>query len=152
VKWPFPSPCRCRAAPIRLRVGKPAADAARLRKSQIAGHERHQYDSVEDFWPTYIAEHSRPLTRWLHFIGTTNMAIWILVALTRRRPWLLLPGLISSYAFAWTGHFLVERNRPATFRHPVLASLGDLTMYGRMLRGELWRGRTDVAPTDQPHS
>ena len=104
--------------------------------------EHTRYDSIEDFWPVYISEHSKPLTRWLHFIGTTNMAIWLIALAVKRRPILLLPAIITSYAFAWTGHFIVERNRPATFRHPMLASLGDLLMYARMWRGELWRGST----------
>lgn len=106
-------------------------------------HEK--YASMEDFWPVYISEHSKPLTRWLHFVGTTNMAIWLVVLVVKRRPILVLPAIVTSYACAWAGHFLVERNRPATFRHPILASFGDLLMYGRMLRGELWRSepRTD---------
>ena len=99
------------------------------------------YGSFQDFWPDYLAQHSHPLTRWLHFIGTTNMAAWIAAALIRRRPLFLLGGLITSYAFAWTGHFVVERNRPATFSHPIRASLGDLRMYSWMWRGKLWRGR-----------
>lgn len=112
----------------------------------MAEHGRERYATMRDFWPVYIADHSRPLTRWLHFAGTTNMALWIAAALIRRRPAFLLIGVVSSYTFAWTGHFLVERNRPATFRYPLKASLGDLLMYGRMWRGELWHGQIDRDP------
>ncbi len=112
-------------------------------------HGDEWYATMAEFWPRCIGEHCRPLTRWLHFAGTTNMLLWIVVAIVRRRPGLLLPALVSSYAFAWTGHFLVERNRPATLRHPLKASLGDLLMYGRMWRGELWRGRTDAGEAER---
>jgi len=30
-----------------------------------------RYQSFAAFWPFYVAEHSRPATRVLHFIGTT---------------------------------------------------------------------------------
>ena len=42
-----------------------------------------------------------------------------------------------AYGFAWSGHFLVEHNRPATFRHPWLSLLGDHKMAWLALNGRL---------------
>jgi hypothetical protein len=52
----------------------------------------------------------------------------------------VLAGVVSAYFFAWTGHFGVEGNRPATFVYPMWSLAGDFRMYGRMLRGQLWSG------------
>jgi len=35
------------------------------------------------------------------------------------------------------GHYVFEKNRPATFKHPLYSLLGDWVMYGQMLRGKV---------------
>ncbi len=42
-----------------------------------------------------------------------------------------------SYAFAWTGHFLIEGNKPATFGHPFWSFISDFKMLGLMATGKL---------------
>jgi hypothetical protein len=96
-----------------------------------------KYQTLAEFWPFYVLEHRQPLTRWLHFIGTTTLFIWLLVALIRRNPKLLVGAVVSPYAWAWAGHFLVEKNRPATFKYPVKSLVSDFIMYGKMWRGKM---------------
>ncbi|WP_019946332.1 DUF962 domain-containing protein [Hymenobacter aerophilus] len=88
-----------------------------------------------EFYPRYLREHSRRGTRILHFVGTTLFLGLLLAALLRQQPWLVLAGVVAAYGFAWVGHFFVERNRPATFQHPVLSLLGDFRLYWDLLRG-----------------
>ena len=90
-----------------------------------------------EFWPFYVREHMRRATRRLHFAGTAGaIAIAALIAATGN-PW-LLPGLpVCGYGFAWLGHVFVERNRPATFAHPVWSLVGDFHMFGLMLLGRM---------------
>jgi hypothetical protein len=94
--------------------------------------------SYREFWPFYVAEHRRPATRRLHFIGTTGALLCVLAAAVTRKPSLLLAALLIAYGIAWIAHFFVERNRPATFRHPFYSLIGDFHMYGLM-----WAGRMD---------
>jgi hypothetical protein len=47
--------------------------------------------------------------------------------------WLWLAPIVG-YGFAWVGHIAFEKNRPATFKHPLYSLLGDWVMYGQMWR------------------
>ncbi len=90
-----------------------------------------------EFWPFYLNEHKKPLTRALHFTGTSLAIVLILSALALQRPLLIVPALVCGYAFAWIGHFFVEHNRPATFKHPLWSFAADLRMLAFALSGRL---------------
>lgn len=94
-------------------------------------------NSFEEFWPFYVEEHSRPATRALHFAGTAT-AITLAGALVARGKWKWLPAaLLPGYAAAWAAHFLVEKNRPATFKYPLWSLMADQKMFGLMLVGRM---------------
>lgn len=96
-----------------------------------------QFKSFREFWPFYLAEHSKRLTRVLHCIGTLT-AVGIVVTLVVVGKWWLFPlALVAGYAFAWIGHFFVEKNRPATFTYPLWSFMGDWKMLAMMLTGRL---------------
>ena len=97
-----------------------------------------QVNSYREFWPHYVHRHRGPATRRLHFAGTTGVLLLLIAAALMREPWLLLAALVVGYGFAWIGHFFLERNRPATFTHPLWSLIGDFHMYGLM-----WAGRMD---------
>lgn len=89
------------------------------------------------FWPLYLADHRHPLNRRLHFLGTACYLVLLgLLVGTGRFAWLGAVPVVA-YAFAWSGHFLVEHNRPATFQHPWLSLLGDHKMVWLALTGRL---------------
>ena len=83
--------------------------------------------------------HRDPRCRALHYVGSTGGLIGIVVALFSWNAWWLLAGLVFAYALAWVGHFLVERNRPATFGNPLWSLIGDIRMYLLWLGGGLDR-------------
>ncbi len=102
--------------------------------------------SFREFWPFYVREHGRPLTRGLHYVGTAGVIATVAVALTVGPRKLLALAPVFGYGFAWAAHFLVEKNRPATFRHPLWSLAADFVMFGKMLRGEMGREARRLAP------
>jgi hypothetical protein len=98
---------------------------------------QQEMKSFAEFWPHYVAEHSKPATRALHAAGTT-VGMACAVALVARGKWRLLPlAFIPGYAAAWAGHYFIEHNRPATFEHPLWSFMGDWKMMGLMLAGKI---------------
>ena len=94
-------------------------------------------DRFSEFWPVYLREHARPATRYVHYAGTgAGLACLGLALATRRARWVPL-GLVAAYGAAWTAHGLVERNKPATFQHPLWSLAGDLRMLWLAVQGKL---------------
>lgn len=50
----------------------------------------------------------------------------------------ILGGIVFAYGCAWVGHFIIEKNRPATFTYPLWSLAGDFRMWSEMLRGRRW--------------
>ena len=98
--------------------------------------------SFEEFWPYYLREHSKPRTRLLHYIGTSIVVGIAAVALLSGNLLLLLAIPLAGYGFAWIAHFIVERNRPATFTYPLWSLAADFKMWWLWLTGGLSRELT----------
>ncbi|MFG6469119.1 Mpo1-like protein [Roseateles sp. BYS87W] len=98
-----------------------------------------RFHGFAEFYPFYLQEHSNRTCRQLHFVGSTLvlLCLWQLWA-TGNALWVLY-ALLSGYGFAWVGHFFFEKNRPATFKHPIYSFMGDWVMYA-----DIWRGRVKL--------
>ena len=109
------------------------------RAAASAAAREPEFDAYSDFWAHYLREHSRPVNRWLHTVGTVgSVALVVFFAATGR--WLWLPvALVPGYGLAWIGHFLVEHNRPATFGHPAWSMFSDFRMVWLVLTGRMGR-------------
>jgi hypothetical protein len=95
------------------------------------------FSNFSEFYPFYLAEHGNRVCRRLHFIGSSLVIAVVVLALsTGQLRWLWLAP-VAGYGFAWVGHYVFEKNRPATFKHPLYSLLGDWVMYGQMLRGKV---------------
>jgi hypothetical protein len=95
------------------------------------------FKSFAEFWPYYLSEHAKPATRALHFAGTAAGLFLAFVALISGNYWLLLVALVCGYGPAWIGHYFVEKNRPATFRHPLWSLIADFRMFFFFITGRL---------------
>ena len=92
--------------------------------------------TFERFWPAYLAEHRHRMNRALHLAGTLiYLSTLAFLLATGRYAWFWTVPVVA-YGFAWTGHFAIEKNRPATFGHPVWSLRGDFQMIRTM-----WQGR-----------
>ena len=96
-----------------------------------------EFKSFADFYPFYLREHSNLTSRRLHFIGTGAVISLLLLFFFTGNPMILILLPILGYGFAWVGHFVFEKNRPATFKHPIYSLMGDFRMFWDILTGKV---------------
>ena len=107
-------------------------------------------ESFDDFWPHYVHAHRDPRNRALHYAGTTAVLGTVAMAtLTINPGWLLLAPVVG-YGPAWIGHFVFEKNKPATFDHPLWSIRADFKMYFQAVRGRMSRKDQPIRGRDAP--
>ena len=92
-------------------------------------NSKKEFDSFKAFYPFYLSEHQNSTSRRLHVMGTTGVLLILLFAILSQRWTLLWLLPILGYGFAWAGHYIFEKNRPATFKHPLYSLMGDFVMW-----------------------
>lgn len=98
--------------------------------------EEKRFQSLKEFYPFYLTEHSNSTSRVLHFIGTGLVLLLIPASLLFHDARLLLLIPFVGYGFAWVGHFFFEKNKPATFKHPVYSLASDFLLFFDLLSGK----------------
>ena len=95
-----------------------------------------RYTSFKEFWPFYMAEHSKPGTRWLHLIGTVLAAaddllrcVRTLVAVPFRTHPRLRRGVVCAFC---------DRKKPTSN-----VSISALVVHGRLQNDRPHAYRTD---------
>jgi len=93
----------------------------------------NSFSSLSDFYPYYLSEHQNGTCRALHFFGSLSViGVVIACAINQAPQWLGL-ALLAGYGPAWLGHFVFEKNRPATFKHPFYSFVSDWLMFKDIL-------------------
>ena len=96
-----------------------------------------QIKTFEEFWPFYLREHQNPLNRTLHVVGTGTGLLCAAAGLATFNPLLVAAAPVVGYGSAWFGHFIIEKNKPASFRYPGWSLRGDLRMLRLTVTGRL---------------
>lgn len=98
-----------------------------------------QFQSYEEFFAFYVRQHATLSNRLMHAAGTTLGVTTAVVAFATGHPWYAFLWIPVAYGFAWTGHFVMEKNTPATFGHPWWSFISDFRMLYLMATGGLGR-------------
>ncbi|KAF1019640.1 MULTISPECIES: DUF962 domain-containing protein [Acinetobacter] len=106
--------------------------------------ELEQYPKFElpiknysDFYRFYLTEHRNIMSRRLHAAGSSLGIYFFTQAIRQRKAKYVLYGLVSGYACAWVGHFVFEKNKPASFKQPLYSFISDWRMLSDIVRGNL---------------
>ena len=98
-----------------------------------------RYETFKEFYPFYLSEHSNKVCRLMHFIGTTLVLALLIYGIATKQYKLLWFLPVAGYGFAWIGHFVFEKNRPASFKQPFFSFIGDWVMYA-----QIWLGKVKI--------
>ncbi|MDE3740064.1 MULTISPECIES: Mpo1-like protein [Pseudomonas] len=97
----------------------------------------HRFQSFAEFYPYYLQEHSNDTCRRLHYVGSLLVLSILGYALVTQQWLWLLAIPFAGYGFAWVGHFVFEKNKPATFKYPFYSFMGDWVMLKDALTGRI---------------
>lgn len=84
--------------------------------------------TFSEYYQHYLTLHQNKWNRRLHVLGQIA-TICFVVSCVNSKLWLLLlatPFVV--YPFAWTGHYVFEKNKPAAFKRPLWAKACDWVM------------------------
>ncbi len=98
---------------------------------------KHSKVTFKAFYPDYLAAHSNIVSRRLHFAGSMLAIACIITAFFTGVYGWLLGAVVGAYGFAWVGHFFFEKNKPASFTHPLLSFMGDWVMVKDIVLGRV---------------
>ena len=96
-----------------------------------------KFKSFKEFYPFYLLEHSKSLTKLLHAIGSILVIVVIIFSLYLNKWKGLFLAPIIGYGFAWISHFFIEKNKPATFKFPIYSFIGDWVMLKDIITGRI---------------
>jgi hypothetical protein len=96
-----------------------------------------RFGTFREFYPFYLGEHRNSICRALHFIGISVALVLLIAAIVTRVWWLIPIAVVQGYAWAWIGHFVFEKNKPASFKQPLYSFMGDWVMWFQLLTRKL---------------
>ena len=93
--------------------------------------------NYSEFYRFYLTEHRSMISRRLHAAGSSVGIYFFSKAIRQRKAKYVAYGLLSGYACAWVGHFVFEKNKPASFKQPLYSFISDWRMLSDIVRGNL---------------
>ena len=96
-----------------------------------------KFTSFKKFYPYYLSEHKLKINKILHIIGSLSGLIFLIIILYSKNYTYIPLSFLIGYTFAWIGHFVFEKNKPATFKYPIYSFMGDWVMLKDVLTGKI---------------
>ena len=96
-----------------------------------------KFTSFKEFYPYYLSEHKLKINKILHALGSIYGLIFLIFAIFSQQYKLIPIAFLIGYFFAWIGHFIFEKNKPATFKHPLYSFMGDWVMLKDIILGRI---------------
>tara|TARA_R110000751_G_scaffold20322_1_gene59678 strand:- start:521 stop:820 length:300 start_codon:yes stop_codon:yes gene_type:complete len=93
--------------------------------------------SFGEYYKHYLTLHQNKWNRRLHIVGQCATLLTLVSAILLKSWLLLLLTPIIVYPFAWTGHKVFEKNRPAAWSRPLWAKACDWVMLKDILIGKI---------------
>lgn len=93
--------------------------------------------NYQHFYHFYLTEHRNIMSRRLHVVGSSIGLYFFSKAVRKKQAKYVLYGLVAGYANAWVGHFVFEKNKPASFKQPFYSFISDWRMLSDVARDRL---------------
>ena len=95
---------------------------------------------LKEYYEYYLTLHQNKRCRALHFLGQCVTILYVTTVVIQQAWLLLIVAPFIVYPFAWTGHYVFEKNTPAAFSKPVYAKMADMVMFRDILlrRLSIW--------------
>lgn len=99
--------------------------------------QEQRYKTFNEFFPYYLSVHSHRSTKWIHAVTTSFAMVFLVITLVTGKLAYVVSAWVATYAILFLSHFLIEKNRPATFRYPWWSILADFKMAYLLFKGKL---------------
>jgi len=99
--------------------------------------------TFKEYYVMYLTLHQNKWNRRLHILGqfTTIAYLFLCIYLVFWKSVFFFPMFIVLpfvvYPFAWSGHFFIEKNKPAAFKNPLWAKASDWVMLKDIITGKI---------------
>jgi hypothetical protein len=100
-------------------------------------NQTERFENFEQFWPHFMASHTKASTRWAHVIAVASGLASAGIALHRRSPWPAVVGSMGAVALALGAHPIFEGNVPENTGNFPWAIRANFRLFFRMLTGTL---------------
>ena len=90
-----------------------------------------------EYYEHYLTLHQNKWCRRLHVLGQLFTIAFIYLTISQALWPLLLLSPFIVYPFAWTGHYVFEKNEPAAFKNPLWAKACDWVMLKDIITGKI---------------
>ena len=93
--------------------------------------------TIQEYYKHYLTLHQNKWCRRMHVVGQL-VTIGYIAAIVYMQIWIwLLFAPFVVYPFAWAGHFIFEKNKPAAWSNPLLAKVCDWLMIYDIVTGKI---------------